>query len=125
MNFLNNGDFVMNPEIVAIIERQTNLVLRELFGLSAAAEEVLDQEVATSPKVQTHAAPTKNGLGSSHKKTMTSRLIAIPSGSCKTFTGSSAKLKRIRAVAYYANKHHGVVINCTKNGTTLKVTRVA
>lgn len=124
MNFLNNGDFVMNPEIVAIIERQTNLVLRELFGMSAA-EEVLDEEVTTSPKVQTHAAPTKNGLGASHKKTMTSRLIAIPSGSCKMFKGSNAKLERIRAVAYYVNKHHGVVINCTKNGNTLKVMRVA
>jgi hypothetical protein len=122
----NTGDLMMNPEILAIIERQTNLVLRELFGLSITEEEVLEDEVkVTSPKVQTHAAPTKNGLGTSHKKTMTSRLIAIPTGSSRIYKGSNVKLERIRAVAYYVNRQHNVVLNCTKTGYSLKVARVA
>jgi len=126
-DLLNKGNVAMNPEILAIYAREIRAAARESFGLSPeVVEEFLDEETeVVSPKVQTHASPTKSGLSRSHKKTMTSRLIAIPPHSYKLFRGSDVKLKRIVAVASYAKKQHGVVLKCRRNGNVLTVTRVS
>jgi hypothetical protein len=126
-NILNKGNVAMNPEILAIYTREIRAAARESFGLSPQVdEEILDEEAeAASPKVQTHASPTKSGLGRSHKKTMTSRLIAIPTRSYKLFRGSDIKLKRIVAVAGYVKKQHGVILKCRRNGNVLTVTRIS
>ncbi len=82
------------------------------------------------PRVQTHASPTKDGLSSSVKRTMVSRLISIPVGETRLFPTVSGisdlhHARRIRGHHGWLKRGHGVRISVKVVEGGAKVTRLS
>jgi len=86
--------------------------------------------VGKFPRVQTHASPTKDGLSSSVRRTMVSRLISIPVGQTRlipTVSGLSDRdhAGRIRGHSSWLKRGHGVRISVKVVEGGANVTRLS